>query len=794
MEYIKGILSKDAPVTEKVILQSTRSQDFISSEESKDHDIEKNKINFTVSVVRSEDPLAAKLSKAAEEDEYAGITVDDDSPYPEVRAAVPSSDDPNTPQNTVRMWVLGIIMTTIGCALNMLFSLHSPTIVLTTFVTAILAWPLGKAWEKIIPDVPLFGRFGGPSLNPGPFNLKEHALITIMGNVSFGGGNAYATDILLAMNNFYDYSFGWGFDLLAVWSTQCIGFAMAGMARGILVKSASMIWPANLVSCTFLTNMHINENHVANGWKISRLKFFLIVFVCGFVYYWFPGYIFQALSYFAWITWIKPNNVIVNQIFGASTGLGLMPITFDWNQIAGYVGSPLVPPVGTIFTILLSMIVLFWIVTPAIQYSNVWFGKYLPISDSNSYDRFQQTYNVTKIINSDLSFNLEAYKEYSPLYLSTTFALCYGLSFAAITAIITHTICFHGKHIWNTIRNRKDEKEDVHDRLMKEYTDVPVWWFVVVFLIFFGLSIATVRAWNTEMPVWALVIALIIAAVFLLPVGIIFALTNMSVGLNVITEFIIGYMLPGKPIAMMFFKTYGYITNYQAVTFAQDMKLGHYLKVAPKLLFTAQFIATIWGGLVQVCVLKWAQGAITDVCSTDQVSNFTCPNARVFFNASIIWGVIGPERMFSAGQFYNKLMYFFVLGAGLPIFSWAVLKKWPNSILRFINWPVFFSGTGLIPPATPYNYATYCMVGIFFGWFVRKRWFHWWTKYNYSLSAGLDISLAWSSLIIFLCISLTNTSAPSWWGNNVINTTMDSNDTAIQVVLEDGEWFGLKSW
>lgn len=32
------------------------------------------------------------------------------------------------------------------------------------------------------------------------------------------------------------------------------------------------------------------------------------------------------------------------------------------------------------------------------------------------------------------------------------------------------------------------------------------------------------------------------------------AITNQQIGLNVITELIVGYALPGKPIAMMMFK------------------------------------------------------------------------------------------------------------------------------------------------------------------------------------------------------------------------------------------------
>ena len=508
-------------------------------------------LDIVVSKSQEFDPVTSHLVNDIMEDEYAAVHVEDDSPYPEVRAAVPSTDDPTLPQNTIRAWVIGLILTTVGCGMNMLFSFHSPSFAITTFVTSILAWPIGNFWAWIVPDWKIFGA----SLNPGPFNVKEHTIITIMANVSFGTGAAYATDILLAQNMFYKSNFGWGYNLLLIWSTQCIGFAFGGVMRRFVVDSPGAIWPLNLVTATFLTNMHINENHTANGWKISRLAFFVIVFVASFVWYWFPGYIFQALSYFSWITWIKPNNVIINQVFGSSSGLGMIPnnIALDWNQIAGYIGSPLIPPASVIATIFGSIVLIFWIVVPAIHYSNTWYSQYLPISSTGSFDRFQQTYNVSKIIDhKTLSFNEAEYKKYSPLFLSTTFAISYGLSFASILATITHTICFHGRDLIASLKAK--EKPDVHNRLMKAYKPVPEWWYLVVFLVFFGMSIATVRAWPTEMPVWGLVFALIIAIIFLLPVAIIYAKTNIAVGLNVVTEFIVGFVLGGRPLCMMLFK------------------------------------------------------------------------------------------------------------------------------------------------------------------------------------------------------------------------------------------------
>lgn len=34
---------------------------------------------------------------------------------------------------------------------------------------------------------------------------------------------------------------------------------------------------------------------------------------------------------------------------------------------------------------------------------------------------------------------------------------------------------------------------------------------------------------------------------------------------SVITELIVGYMLPGRPVAMMIFKTFGYISEFVGV-------------------------------------------------------------------------------------------------------------------------------------------------------------------------------------------------------------------------------------
>jgi len=96
---------------------------------------------------------------------------------------------------------------------------------------------------------------GGPlkmvtlKLNPGPFNVKEHAIIVVMASVSFSV--AYATDIILAQKVFYNQDFGLLWQLLLVVSTQSLGYGIAGMMRKFLGKP--IFGPFRLVNMMVLT-------------------------------------------------------------------------------------------------------------------------------------------------------------------------------------------------------------------------------------------------------------------------------------------------------------------------------------------------------------------------------------------------------------------------------------------------------------------------------------------------------------------------------------------------------------
>jgi len=121
-----------------------------------------------------------------------------------------------------------------------------------------------------------------------------------------------------------------------------------------------------LVSCALFNTLH-SQYFSGQGTRggISRERFFLYVFLGSFFWYFVPGYLFQALSYFAWVTFIFPKSATVGALFGYHRGMGMSVITFDWAQIA-YIGSPLATPWWAEANVFAGFVAIFWIIAPAI--------------------------------------------------------------------------------------------------------------------------------------------------------------------------------------------------------------------------------------------------------------------------------------------------------------------------------------------------------------------------------------------------------------------------------------------
>lgn len=365
----------------------------------------------------------------------------------------------------------------------------------------------------------------------------------------------------------------------------------------------------------------------------------------------------------------------------------------------------------------------------------------MPILSSAVFDNTGKPYDVSKILTPDFLFDREAYQNYSRTYLPVTYILSYGVQFAGLSALATHTICWHGKEIWQqTVKSFSEDRdygnlknsqqsrrilrdtqndldsdnvslaesksdgmmggEDVHNRLMRQYEDAPILWYLVTLVAMLAIGIFVVEYYPVYLPWYGLLMALSITAVFFIPVGIVMAITNQQSSLYIICQLICGVIFPGRPVANMVFVTYGYISSTQGIKFSSDLKLGHYMKIPPKLLFKVQMVATLVASLTQIGVLNWMFAYISGICTPEAINGFVCPIARVHFNGSILWGVIGPTRFFGPGALYRPLVWAFLIGAIGPIIIWLVGRHKPTgSVWRKINLPVVFGSLSYIPPA-----------------------------------------------------------------------------------------------
>lgn len=99
----------------------------------------------------------------------------------------------------------------------------------------LLAFPIGRAWARLMPQVKVFGI----SLNPGPFNVKEHVLITVMATVGYQSAYAVScfaifthcvdihgicsqTDIIAVQRVYYNQIYNFSYQWMVVMSTQLV--------------------------------------------------------------------------------------------------------------------------------------------------------------------------------------------------------------------------------------------------------------------------------------------------------------------------------------------------------------------------------------------------------------------------------------------------------------------------------------------------------------------------------------------------------------------------------------------
>ncbi|KAI0145267.1 OPT oligopeptide transporter protein-domain-containing protein [Xylariaceae sp. FL1272] len=715
------------------------------------------------------------------------------SPYAQVRAAVDNRDDVDTPCGTIRAYSIGILSVVVLTFINQLFSIRQPFIELHANVAQLLAYPLGKACAQWFPDKGFKFRGIRYSLNPGPFSKKEHMLITIMANV--GASSTYTSMLIWVqyLPSFYNQTYAgqFGYQILITLSMNLIGYGLTGLIRRFLVYPAHCLWPLSLVTVALNDALHNHENSpvVAPFRRVltaSRFKFFN---------FWLPNYLVMALSVFSWITWIAPTNVTLTAISGFNNGLGFNPLpTFDWNIL---LWDPLQVPFFTTLNVFVGTFVSGLIIL-ALWFTNTFNTAYLPINSPRVFDNTGNYYNVSRAIDDRGLFDAEKFAEYSPPYMSAGKVVVYLFNFANYPAVICHAWLNHRQEIamgfkdmWRSFRKQDAAQsfrhQDIHMKLMSKYREVPNWWYLCLLALSVGLGVAGIQAFPTNTPVETMFYGIALSVVFVIPVGIVTAMAGVEVRLDVLAEFIGGSVMPGNALAMNYFKGFGFIVCHHAISFAKDLKLGHYLKIPPRHTFIAQTMGSIIATFVCTAVLNF-QLHIPKVCTPEAPTRFYCPLVNVFFTASVVGGTVGPIKMFGPSGIYTPLLVGLPMGLVISIAVYHAQKRLHKSWMRQIHPIALMEGAVLWAPFNM-SYVWPILPIAWISWIWTKKYYPaLWQKYNFVLSAAFGCGIAFAAVIIFFALQFRDTQFP-WAGNTITLRGCEGQQPCARLRVKAGEHF-----
>lgn len=474
-------------------------------------------------------------------------------------------------------------------------------------------------------------------------------------------------------------------------STQIIGFGLAGMCRRFLVYPPNLVWFFALSQFSLNKAFVGSVNEPANGWKMTRFQWFFTIFGAAFAYYWLPGVIFPTMTFFNWITWIKPENAVVAIVTGTYYfNMGFNPLgTLDYNWLATL--DPFVTPWFVIVQIMGALT--FWGVCVLIPvfFTNTFYTGYLPINSWFPYDNTGGVYHTGSILDENFRFDEVKYKSYSPIFLSASIVLRYAGMLALLPALFVFTWLWHGDTLAPMFRAMvkrttiQASQNDIHSRLMRHYKEVPEWVFLLVTLVAMGFGYAAIYVWPVHVAGWLFPLAFACAAVFVIPIGLIVAVSGYLTDLEILFNIIGGSVSGGSPIGTFIFKVLGKSVTSQAAYFIQDMKLGHYAKIPPWTMMRVQLGATIASSFTSVGIINYQITGIDGICDMSKQQRWICSSASSAWTSAIIWGGLGPKRLFAHTSMYNKLPLALLGGALWPVLWYIPRKRWPNSVFRYCH-------------------------------------------------------------------------------------------------------------
>jgi OPT oligopeptide transporter protein len=194
------------------------------------------------------------------------------------------------------------------------------------------------------------------------------------------------------------------------------------------------------------------------------------------------------------------------------------------------------------------------------------------------------------------------------------------------------------KHKAKVISQEEAEAICPHYALMQAYDEVPSWWFGATWIVFTAIGLATSILAGSTLPPWAFFIAIFISAATVTFFAALTAMFGFPLFVQPLIQMIGAYLVPGRPLANMYFGMFGFNSLAQTNHLLKDLKLGQYVHLAPRCTFSMQLFGSLIGCITSYAMMQKITTEKKDVLLSIQGTNIWSgqmlqgQNTQVSFN------------------------------------------------------------------------------------------------------------------------------------------------------------------
>ncbi|KAH8885598.1 OPT oligopeptide transporter [Thozetella sp. PMI_491] len=717
-------------------------------------------------------------SAVASEEPRHDFTSDEFRTIPEiVRNVVSFEDDPTLPVITFRSVFLATIFCIIGSIVSQISYFRTTTADFPVFFVILASAPLGRLLARVLPDykVPL-GQWSF-SLNPGPFSVKEHAIIGIAANA--GSRGQWASFLPTNAALYYGITMNPAVALFFSWGAALLGFSFAAMVRKILVDDPEFIFPLSLQQVTLYRSMQKKwEDH--SEFSNKQMKVFWWVLFGTFVWQFLPEYLFPFVAALAPLCWFASRNHIANFLGAGRGGIGLLNITLNWSNITSQV---ITYPYSVQVIIFTSFVITTWILIPVAYFGHLWGSPTYNIMSNKVFQKNGSSYPFTSLIYTDAhgvqQVNETKYEEVGLAYTGAQYTWSIFMWYASYISSFVWCGLFLGPkmhRMWKARRSLRNYHQDRLSRIIQQYPDFGLWEWVAITIVPFGILLAIVATNSVWMSTWTYFVALGFGAAAMLPMSLVYAMSGYSMKVGLFNELIYGYMIeaPGSnrhPLGQLAYRIISGNVWYDGSIVLEDQKIGHYLHLPPRQVIGMQIYANMIATPVNYAVMRWAIATKYDYltgATPDPAGQWTGQNFLSYNTEGIQYSLVGPKKLF-ASAFFQPVLYGFLAGAAAPLLIWLLHKKFPRVRFDLWNTTIFFAAAATFRGNISTGPFTAILVGTFFNFYLYRYKRKFWNRWAYILGAALDTGYNANLLFIFVFLGTTGVVMVHWWGNNADN-------------------------